>query len=138
MNYPFSNSSFSSNRMGRDLDNLPINTEATKGLVNVFRQNPDMFIEMMKMDPGFKNVLEKNPQMEQILHDPETLDYLFDMMSDPEAMKNAMRQTDAAMSEISNVPGGEQMLDRVLSVLFTFLMYLLYSNIMNLLIKQKM
>ena len=41
MNYPFSNSSFSSNRMGRDLDNLPINTEATKGLVNVFRQNPD-------------------------------------------------------------------------------------------------
>ena len=48
--------------------------------------------------------------------DPETLDYLFDMMSDPEAMKNAMRQTDAAMSEISNVPGGEQMLDRVLSV----------------------
>ena len=116
MNYPFSNSSFSSNRMGRDLDNLPINTEATKGLVNVFRQNPDMFIEMMKMDPGFKNVLEKNPQMEQILHDPETLDYLFDMMSDPDAMKNAMRQTDAAMSEISNVPGGGQMLDRVLSV----------------------
>ena len=138
MNYPFSNSSFSSNRMGRDLDNLPVNTEATKGLVNVFRQNPDMFIEMMKMDPGFKNVLEKNPQMEQILHDPETLDYLFDMMSDPEAMKNAMRQTDAAMSEISNVPGGEQMLDRVLSVLFTFLIDLLYSNIMNLLIKQKM
>ena len=124
--------------MGNGLDGLPVNTEATKGLVNVFRQNPDMFIEMMKMDPGFKNVLEKNPQMEQILHDPETLDYLFDMMSDPEAMKNAMRQTDAAMSEISNVPGGEQMLDRVLSVLFTFLIDLLYSNIMNLLIKQKM
>lgn len=95
---------------------MPINTEATKGLFSVLRQNPDMFIEMMKMDPGFKNVLEKNPQMEAILHDPATLDYLFDMMSDPEAMKNALRQTDAAMSEISNVPGGEQMLDRVLSV----------------------
>ena len=38
------------------------------------------------------------------------------MMSDLYAMKDSMRQTDAAIIEISNVPGGEQMLDRVLSV----------------------
>lgn len=100
-----------------DLDNLPINKEASKGLFDFFKQNPDRFIEMMKtMDPGFQNVLEKNPQMEAMLHDPATLDYLFDMMSDPESRKNAMRQADNAIHEISNIPGGEAMLDRVLSV----------------------
>lgn len=91
--------------------------------MSVMKQNPEMFIEMLKMDPGFKNVLEKNPQMEAILHDPQTLDYLFEMMSDPESMKNAVRQADATMNEISSIPGGEQMLDRVLSVFVFDLSY---------------
>lgn len=109
--------------LGQGLDGLSLNSDMTQGFMSVMKQNPEMFIEMLKMDPGFKNVLEKNPQMEAILHDPQTLDYLFEMMSDPESMKNAVRQADATMNEISSIPGGEQMLDRVLSVFVFDLSY---------------
>lgn len=102
------------------MDNLGgmgnIDSATTKGMANMLKQNPEMFIELVKMDPGFRNVLEKNPQMEAVLHDPATIDYLLDVMSDPEAMKDAMRQADTAMNEIGNIPGGEAMLERVLSV----------------------
>ena len=100
-----------------------IDSAGMKGMAGLLKQNPDLFIEMMKMDPGFKNVLEKNPQMESILHDPATLDYLFDIMSDPEQMKDAMRKADTAMNEISGIPGGDMMLDRILSVWIRFLFY---------------
>lgn len=85
-------------------------------LFSVFKDRPEMLVNILKSDPGFRNVLEKNPQMETLLNDPSTLEMLSDMMSDPNSMQNMMRQNDAVMNQISEIPGGEQMLERVMNV----------------------
>lgn len=81
-----------------------------------FKDHPELFIQFLKSDPGFRNVLEKNPRMEEMLNDPTTIDYLLDMMSNPDSMRDALRQTDEALNHVGDIPGGEQMLERVMSV----------------------
>ena len=81
-----------------------------------FKDHPELFIQFLKSDPGFRNVLEKNPRMEEMLNDPTTIDYLIDMMSNPDSMRDALRQTDEALNHVGDIPGGEQMLERVMSV----------------------
>lgn len=88
---------------------------ASEAVKKMITEKPDLFLTLVKMDPGMKNVLEKNPHMEAMLHDPSTIEQLVDMMTDPEAMKAAQRLTDNALNEIGEIPGGEAMLERVMS-----------------------
>lgn len=81
-----------------------------------FKDHPELFIQFLKLDPGLRNILEKNPRMEEMLNDPTTIDYLVDMMSNPDSMRDVMRQTDEALNHVGDIPGGEQMLERVMSV----------------------
>ena len=81
-----------------------------------FKDHPELLIQFLKADPGFRNVLEKNPQMETMLNDQNTLDYLIELMSNPDSMRDALRQTDEALNQVGDVPGGEQMLERVMNV----------------------
>ena len=92
-----------------------ISSEAREPLKKLFTEKPEMFLSMLKMDPGMRNVLEKNPQMEALLHDPAVVDQMMTMMTDPEAMKEAQRMTDNALNELSDIPGGEAMYERVMS-----------------------
>ena len=82
-----------------------------------FKDHPELLIQFLKADPGFRNVLEKNPQMETMLNDQNTIDYLIEVMSNPDSMRDALRQTDEALNQVGDVPGGEQMLERVMNVL---------------------
>ena len=82
-----------------------------------FKDHPELLIQFLKADPGFRNVLEKNPQMETMLNDQNTIDYLIELMSNPDSMRDALRQTDEALNQVGDVPGGEQMLERVMNVL---------------------
>ena len=82
-----------------------------------FKDHPELLIQFLKNDPGFRNVLEKNPQMEAMLNDQNTIDYLIELMSNPDSMRDALRQTDEALNQVGDVPGGEQMLERVMNVL---------------------
>ena len=106
--FPFGSSSQRSN--------VSPSLTAASGLISAFKDKPDLFVKMLKSDPGFRNVLEKNPQMEATLNDPATVEMLIDTMSDPTSMQNLMRQNDAVMNQISEIPGGEQMLERVMNV----------------------
>lgn len=81
-----------------------------------FKDHPELLIQFLKTDPGFRNVLEKNPQMETMLNDQNTIDYLIELMSNPDSMRDALRQTDEALNQVGDVPGGEQMLERVMNV----------------------
>lgn len=92
-----------------------MSNEAKGSFKKLFTEKPEMFLSMLKMDPGMRNVLEKNPQMEEMLHDPAVVDQMLTMMTDPEAMKEAQRMTDNALNELSDIPGGEAMYERVMS-----------------------
>ena len=91
--------------------------EAMSPLMASFKDHPELLIQFLKNDPGFRNVLEKNPQMEAMLNDQNTIDYLIEVMSNPDSMRDALRQTDEALNQVGDVPGGEQMLERVMNVL---------------------
>ena len=81
----------------------------------MMKSNPDLFMMMVKADPGMKNILEKNPQIEAMLHDPAIVDEMIDMMTDPEAMKDMQRQADHALGEISDHPEAAIMYDRLVN-----------------------
>mmetsp|Transcript_8214 Transcript_8214/g.10092 ORF Transcript_8214/g.10092 Transcript_8214/m.10092 type:complete len:546 (-) Transcript_8214:308-1945(-) len=75
--------------------------------------NPDVVRMMMESNPEMRRVLDSNPQLRHILDDPELMRRSMEMMRDPSAMQNMMRNQDLAMSQIENVPGGFNALRRM-------------------------
>jgi len=75
--------------------------------------NPDFIRNMMDSNPQMRQVLEANPELRNMLDDPETMRRSMEMMRDPNAMRNAMRNQDLAMSQIENIPGGFSALRRM-------------------------
>jgi ubiquilin len=75
--------------------------------------NPDFMRNMMESNPQMRQLLETNPELRHILDDPEMMRRSMEMMRDPSAMQNAMRNQDLAMSQIENLPGGFNALRRM-------------------------
>ena len=72
--------------------------------------NPQMLQSMMEMqmqtNPQMRQLMESNPQLRQMMSDPAVLQQVTQMMRNPGAMQQAMRNQDLAMSNIENMPGG--------------------------------
>merc|ERR1719296_321993 len=75
--------------------------------------NPDVIRSMMESNPEMRQVMDSNPQLRHILDDPEMMRRSMEMMRDPSAMQNMMRNQDLAMSQIENLPGGFSALRRM-------------------------
>uniref|UniRef100_A0A6U3QPU3 Ubiquilin n=1 Tax=Ditylum brightwellii TaxID=49249 RepID=A0A6U3QPU3_9STRA len=75
--------------------------------------NPDFMRNMMESNPQMRQVLDSNPELRHVLDDPEMMRRSMEMMRDPSAMQNMMRNQDLAMSQIENVPGGFSALRRM-------------------------
>lgn len=73
-------------------------------------ENPQLLQNMMEMqmqsNPAMRQMMESNPAMRQMLNDPSVLRQAVDMMRNPAAFSQAMRNNDLAMSNIENMPGG--------------------------------
>jgi len=94
------------------------NPEMTQSIMNSpmmqnLMSNPDFIRNMMDSNPQMRQVLESNPELRNMLDDPETMRRSMEMMRDPNAMRNAMRNQDLAMSQIENIPGGFSALRRM-------------------------
>mmetsp|Transcript_45787 Transcript_45787/g.139090 ORF Transcript_45787/g.139090 Transcript_45787/m.139090 type:complete len:634 (-) Transcript_45787:399-2300(-) len=75
--------------------------------------NPDFMRNMMENNPQMRQVLDSNPELRHVLNDPNLMRRSMEMMRDPSAMQNMMRNQDLAMSQIENVPGGFNALRRM-------------------------
>merc|ERR1712157_513019 len=75
--------------------------------------NPDIIRSIMESNPEMRQVMDSNPQLRHILDDPEMMRRSVEMMRDPSAMQNMMRNQDLAMSQIENLPGGFSALRRM-------------------------
>jgi len=75
--------------------------------------NPDFLRTMMESNPQMRQLMESNPELRHLLDDPELMRRSMEMMRDPSAMQNMMRNQDLAMSQIENVPGGFSALRRM-------------------------
>lgn len=86
-----------------------MNNPAVRSLMS----NPDVIRTMMESNPEMRQVMDSNPQLRHILDDPEMMRRSMEMMRDPSAMQNMMRNQDLAMSQIENLPGGFSALRRM-------------------------
>lgn len=75
--------------------------------------NPDIMRTMMQSNPQMQELMESNPELRNIMDDPEMMRRSMEMLRDPNAMRNAMRNQDLAMSQIENIPGGFSALRRM-------------------------
>lgn len=86
-----------------------MNNPMMQGLLN----NPDLLREMMMANPTIRQIAENNPEVGQILSDPEMLRRSMELARNPNLMREMMRNSDRAMSDIENLPGGYDALRRL-------------------------
>lgn len=89
----------------REMMNMP----AVQSLMN----NPDLMRNLIMSNPQMRDIIDRNPDLGHILNDPSTLRQTLDAARNPELMREMMRNTDRAMSNIEASPEGFNMLRRM-------------------------
>ncbi|VFQ88210.1 unnamed protein product [Cuscuta campestris] len=91
--------------MMRDILNAPF----VQNLMN----NPEVIRNMIMNNPQMREIMDRNPELAHILNDPATLRQTMEAARNPELMREMMRNTDRAMSNIESSPEGFNMLRRM-------------------------
>ncbi|KAA8532061.1 hypothetical protein F0562_006797 [Nyssa sinensis] len=91
--------------MMREIMNMP--------LVQNLMNNPDVMRNLIMNNPQMREIIDRNPELAHILNDPSTLRQTLEAARNPELMREMMRNTDRAMSNIESSPEGFNMLRRM-------------------------
>lgn len=92
------------NMMG-EIMNMP----AVQNLMN----NPELMRGLIMSNPQMRELMNRNPELAHILNDPSILRQTLEVARNPELMREMMRNTDRAMSNIEATPEGFNMLRRL-------------------------
>ncbi|SOV15837.1 ubiquitin-like protein, putative [Plasmodium gaboni] len=88
------------------------NDGISKLISNMF-DNSDFIKSIMDSNKHLKKLREKNSDLNHILNDSQTLKQSFEMIKNPSLMKELMKNTDRAISNIEAIPGGFNTLRRM-------------------------
>lgn len=91
--------------MMREIMNMP----AIQSLMN----NPDLMRGLIMSNPQMREIIDRNPELAHVLNDPGILRQTLEAARNPELMREMMRNTDRAMSNIESSPEGFNMLRRM-------------------------
>ncbi|CAL5341368.1 hypothetical protein CsSME_00025719 [Camellia sinensis var. sinensis] len=91
--------------MMREIMNMP----AIQSLMN----NPDLMRSLIMSNPQMRELIDRNPELAHVLNDPGILRQTLEAARNPELMREMMRNTDRAMSNIESSPEGFNMLRRM-------------------------
>lgn len=86
-----------------------MNTPAIQSLMN----NPEIMRSLIMSNPQMREIIDRNPELGHILNDPSILRQTLEAARNPELMREMMRNTDRAMSNIESSPEGFNMLRRM-------------------------
>ncbi|XWS67624.1 hypothetical protein CRYUN_Cryun04dG0021700 [Craigia yunnanensis] len=86
-----------------------MNTPAVQSLMN----NPELMRSLITSNPQMREIIDRNPELGHILNDPSILRQTLEAARNPELMREMMRNTDRAMSNIESSPEGFNMLRRM-------------------------
>ncbi|XP_009373398.2 ubiquitin domain-containing protein DSK2a [Pyrus x bretschneideri] len=86
-----------------------MNTPAIQSLMN----NPDLMRGLIMNNPQMRDIIDRNPELAHVLNDPGILRQTLEAARNPELMREMMRNTDRAMSNIESSPEGFNMLRRM-------------------------
>lgn len=89
----------------REIMNMP----AMQNLMN----NPELIRSMIMNNPQLREIMDRNPDLAHVLNDPSVLRQTLEAARNPEIMREMMRNTDRAMSNIESSPEGFNMLRRM-------------------------
>ncbi|GAV83042.1 ubiquitin domain-containing protein, partial [Cephalotus follicularis] len=89
----------------REIMNMPV----VQNLIN----NPDVMRNLIMNNPQMREIIDRNPELGHVLNDPSTLRQTVEAARNPELMREMMRNTDRAMSNIESSPEGFNMLRRM-------------------------
>ncbi|KAK9164698.1 hypothetical protein Syun_005600 [Stephania yunnanensis] len=89
----------------REMMNMPV----IQNLMN----NPDVMRNLIMSNPQMQEIVDRNPELAHILNDPSILRQTLEAARNPELMREMMRNTDRAMSNIEATPEGFNMLRRM-------------------------
>lgn len=91
--------------MMREIMNMP----AIQSLMN----NPEIMRSLVMNNPQMREIIDRNPELGHVLNDPSILRQTLEAARNPELMREMMRSTDRAMSNIESSPEGFNMLRRM-------------------------
>ena len=91
--------------MIRDMMNQP----AIQSLMN----NPEFMRSIIMSNPQMRDLVDRNPELGHVLNDPSILRQTLEAARNPELMREMMRNTDRAMSNIESMPEGFNHLRRM-------------------------
>jgi ubiquilin len=86
-----------------------MNTPAMQSLM----QNPELIRNVIMNNPQLREVIERNPEIGHVLNDPQVFRQTMEVARNPELMREMMRTTDRAMSNMESHPEGFNMLRRM-------------------------
>jgi ubiquilin len=75
--------------------------------------NPELMQSIFQSNPQIRALLERNPEMAHILNDPAVIRQSMEIARNPQLMREMMRNTDRAMSNIEAHPEGFNALRRM-------------------------
>lgn len=82
-----------------------------KGVFDMFMSNPEMYVNFMKMNPAFKEAMDKNPVLQHVLDDDELMrEHL--SMATGDNFDQLARSMDSMMATVEALPGGFQALTK--------------------------
>lgn len=91
--------------MMREILNMPV--------IQNIMNNPDVIRNVIMNNPQMRDIMDRNPELAHILNDPAILRQTMEATRNPEIMREMMRNTDRAMSNIESSPEGFNMLRRM-------------------------
>ncbi|KAL8158858.1 hypothetical protein V2J09_000395 [Rumex salicifolius] len=91
--------------MMREMMNMP----AIQSLMD----NPELMRSLIMSNPQMQEIIDRNPELAHVLNDPSILRQTLETTRNPELMREMMRNTDRAMSNIESSPEGFNMLRRM-------------------------
>ncbi|KAH3761894.1 ubiquitin family protein [Pelomyxa schiedti] len=86
-----------------------MNNPVTQSIMN----NPELLRSLITSNPQMQELINRNPEIGHILNDPQTLRQMMEMTQNPELMREMMRHTDRAMSNLEAIPDGFNQLRRL-------------------------
>ncbi|CAA9988346.1 ubiquitin-like protein, putative [Plasmodium knowlesi strain H] len=95
-----------------DFGKFPQNDNLSKLISSMF-DNSDFLKSIMDSNKQLQKLREKNSEIHHMLNDSQSLKQSFEMIKNPSLMKELMRNTDRAISNIEAIPGGFNTLRRM-------------------------
>merc|ERR1719237_1120942 len=75
--------------------------------------DPEIIRSVIETNPQLRDLMDRNPELRHVMSDPETLGQTFEIARNPDLMREQMRTTDRAMSNLETHPEGFNALRRM-------------------------